>query len=250
MKNRTFKIKAVKACVILALAGGSLAATAQASILNVTSLSITGGGFGFGNTGNAITAGNASPIVTGTYQGGTFDSATGGTYGGSGSTLTNFTYSGFPVYTYTAANSDNCQGTGCSGLIPGGPYAAPTGTVDTTADTITMNLPSWFATYGSTDFNVGTGNGQPSTSATATGTYNPTTGAYTLSWTSEVYQPQSLAFNGQVSDWTLSGIATVGSVAAVPLPATFWLMGSGLLGLVGVARRKSKTSSVTGAKTA
>jgi hypothetical protein len=29
-------------------------------------------------------------------------------------------------------------------------------------------------------------------------------------------------------------------VTAVPLPAAVWLLGSGLLGLAGVARRKSK----------
>jgi len=42
-------------------------------------------------------------------------------------------------------------------------------------------------------------------------------------------------------DYTLTGgsvTATGGSVTAVPVPAAVWLFGSGLLGLVGVARRK------------
>lgn len=37
---------------------------------------------------------------------------------------------------------------------------------------------------------------------------------------------------------TFGGTATVSSVSAVPVPAAVWLFGSGLLGLVGIARRK------------
>lgn len=41
-------------------------------------------------------------------------------------------------------------------------------------------------------------------------------------------------------DFALTGITLVdASPAAVPLPAAGWLLGSGLLGLVGIARRKS-----------
>ena len=35
------------------------------------------------------------------------------------------------------------------------------------------------------------------------------------------------------------GVYTSGSVAPVPVPATVWLFGSGLIGLVGLARRKA-----------
>jgi len=42
-----------------------------------------------------------------------------------------------------------------------------------------------------------------------------------------------------VSLWGLNAMAVhVGDVAPVPIPAAGWLLGSGLLGLVGVARRK------------
>lgn len=242
MKNGTFKMKALQAGVILALAGGS-AVTAQAAILNVTSLSITGGNFTGYGTNIAITAGSASPLITGTYQGGAVDPTTGGTYGTSNSIAT-FTNGSSPIYTFTAANADECvpgaggcTATSSNGLIPDGPYAAPTGTVDTTAGTITMNLPSFFAEYLGVDANVGTSNPQKGSSANATGTYNPANGDYTLSWTSIVYAPNNSTLNGQSTTWTLSGIATV-----VPLPATSWLMGSGLLSLVGIARRKSKAS--------
>ncbi len=40
-------------------------------------------------------------------------------------------------------------------------------------------------------------------------------------------------FNGFAANWRLEGTMTV-----VPVPAAVWLFGSGLLGLVGVARRK------------
>ena len=45
-------------------------------------------------------------------------------------------------------------------------------------------------------------------------------------------------FAGASANFNLQGITP----AAVPLPAAVWLLGSGLLGLVGVARRKSKAA--------
>ena len=46
--------------------------------------------------------------------------------------------------------------------------------------------------------------------------------------------------SGPFPGWnaTFGGTVTVTSVSAVPVPAAVWLFGSGLLGLVGVARRK------------
>lgn len=43
---------------------------------------------------------------------------------------------------------------------------------------------------------------------------------------------------GCVADYYVDNISLVTDVAAVPVPAAVWLFGSGLLGLVGVARRK------------
>jgi hypothetical protein len=40
---------------------------------------------------------------------------------------------------------------------------------------------------------------------------------------------------------SFGGTAVVSSVSAVPIPAAVWLFGSGLLGLVGVARRKKSS---------
>lgn len=51
------------------------------------------------------------------------------------------------------------------------------------------------------------------------------------------------AFESTVVDWDFSGNVTGSSysmtVTAVPVPAAVWLFGSGLLGLIGVARRKA-----------
>lgn len=44
------------------------------------------------------------------------------------------------------------------------------------------------------------------------------------------------------ADGTLSFNGTEPQVSAVPIPAAAWLLGSGLLGLVGVARRKTKVA--------
>mgnify|MGYP001814425476 CR=1 FL=1 len=38
-----------------------------------------------------------------------------------------------------------------------------------------------------------------------------------------------------------NGTLTTGSISAVPVPAAAWLMGSGLVGLAGVARRRKKS---------
>ncbi len=54
------------------------------------------------------------------------------------------------------------------------------------------------------------------------------------------------SYQGNLSVGRLEGsimgtaiIATLGSVSTVPIPAAIWLFGSGLLGLIGIARRKT-----------
>lgn len=60
---------------------------------------------------------------------------------------------------------------------------------------------------------------------------------------------QAKTFAGIISTWTLNSDGSLSyngtdvSPSAVPLPAAAWLFGSGLLGLVGVSRRKAKVAA-------
>ena len=87
---------------------------------------------------------------------------------------------------------------------------------------VSFNVNSW---------SQGTGGG-----LCATGT---TSVCYDLEWDALI-APQG-GFAGP-TNWALQGVATLDvavtlASSAVPVPAAAWLFGSGLLGLVGVARR-------------
>jgi hypothetical protein len=70
-------------------------------------------------------------------------------------------------------------------------------------------------------------------------------GTYDFESASLTYTSGSLATGlagGSIVGASFDGgrvIAKIGEVAVVPVPAAVWLFGSGLLGLVGVARRKT-----------
>lgn len=116
--------------------------------------------------------------------------------------------------------------TGAFGMPP------PSGSVDTVAGTINVDFSSLRAgattPYGSMDMAL-----WPITNPPSGGSYDPGTGVYALTWSN----PFSVLVGGHyingTVDVTLSGTATV-----VPIPAALWLLGSGLLGLAGVARRR------------
>lgn len=101
----------------------------------------------------------------------------------------------------------------------GNPISA---TLDADTGSISVDLSSWTAFWNGTNFNQG--------SAAATGTWDSTTGAFDISWSSTV---SGGPFDGQTGNWSLQG------VAAVPEASTYGMMLAGL-GLVGFAVRRRK----------
>ncbi len=139
---------------------------------------------------------------------------------------------GLVFNTYTAASNLGDDVTP-AGTISGGPI--PSGVLDNINNTIAMDLSSFFGNWGDVDIDFGTGKNDGITSALATGTWNPVTGAYSMTWMSTVANTVGgpcLPTNC-VAQFTFEGTAS-----HVPIPAAIWLFGSGLLGLLGVARRR------------
>lgn len=152
----------------------------------------------------------------------------------------------------------------------GAPTAGDTGTIDapwgffgntgtdfnvvaiTGSTTAGLNMSGWRVSWnGIPSINMGggawaTGTGTGHTGATGTfvsgvgnftwsGVYGT---AYTLNYRATVPIGDPSGFGGVKYELHLEGIVTA-APPAVPVPAAAWLFGSGLMGLVGVARRKA-----------
>lgn len=104
-----------------------------------------------------------------------------------------------PVYNYTAAFNPNYA------ADTGGP--APSGIVDDQTNTITMDLSSWFAWWNGTTFNQG---------GSATGSYDPVSGAFTLNWSKLIVGGP---FDGATGYWQLNGFVELndGPVPFIPI---------------------------------
>lgn len=112
---------------------------------------------------------------------------------------------------------------------------APTADVDLNNCTgsvcaMTVDLSSWEVYWNGSAFQQGPRPANTGPFVAATGTLDMVTMHYELDWASQIKQGP---FNGVTGYWHLEG-----TYSAVPVPAAFWLFGSGLLGLVGVARRR------------
>lgn len=125
---------------------------------------------------------------------------------------------GLPMYLFTGDGSTSPYA--ATGTPPwGGPV--PSAALDDTAHTITANLSALTWSWSLSLFSQGNPDAQ--------GTWDPSTGVYHLAWES----PFALGYNfdGLVGMWTMTG------VAAIPEPATYAMLLTGI-GLVSAAIRR------------
>jgi hypothetical protein len=233
----------VYAALLLFVVGGLFTDNTQASTLDIASMNITGGGY-------KVWASDGSPVVN-PDTGGFFWSFT--TFGpdtnlvneyiGNGggglpsvtpdpNSIVGNSWFGLPTNFYTAA-ANLGDGLTPAGTVTGG--LVPFGSLDDISNTIVMDLSSLFGNWNDIDFNIGTGKGDGFTSVLANGTWNPLTNAYALSWVTVV--DSSVGGPCMPTNCTAEFVLE-GTANAVPVPAAAWLFGSGLIGLIGIARRK------------
>lgn len=192
-----------------AVATALLFATGAVNAAAVTSLEITGGDFFMAGAGGPIAPGAHSVMTIGGYDGAEpTAAATAAVY--APDSIGTFTFGFFGDVAIRTAEND--------GVNFG--FAPVTG--DLTGNALSLDLSSWTAYWNGTSFNQG-----GVVAATTDGAGN-----FTASWDALVVGG---AFDGQIGGWTITGNA---SASAVPVPAAAWLFGSGLLGLVGIARRR------------
>ena len=136
--------------------------------------------------------------------------------------LTSFDFFGTPTF----------GGTNPISYQSGEAHAAPTADISNCVGntcTLSMDLSSWEVMWNGNAFEQGPRPLNTGAFVPAVGTYDLATSAYSLTWNSQI---KGGPFNGVTGYWHLEG-------TVVPVPAAVWLLGSGLLGLIGVARRKT-----------
>lgn len=216
--------------VMAALLAASPAAIA--SVIDIGSMSISGGIFQWTLTDPSTPGGPAPSALPLTRIGPDTDLV--GGYIGNGATgprgafvadpdaIVGLDLLGFPINVYTAAGNLGTPSVPVAS-ITGGPV--PTGTLDNVAGTISMELSSWFMQWRDDEWNVGDSN--------ATGTWDPMTRSFNLSWSASIVGGFA---SGTTTTWVLEGTAY-----PVPIPAAAWLLGTGLVGLLGSAAGRPST---------
>lgn len=192
----------------------------------ITSLEITGGSFNMGSAGGSLNPGAYADMTIGGYDGGFPTFAVVDEFSYSSTSIATFTFGFFgPVAVYTS-ESDYMN----SGFLPV--------TGDISDGLLSLDLSSWTIFHGGYSLNQGSSSDMAAGSVCANGNcstaittvYDEMAGTFTASWDAVVIGG---VFNGQLGSWTIEG-----NVSAVPVPATVWLFGSGLVGLAAVARRR------------
>lgn len=133
----------------------------------------------------------------------------------------------FGVPTYVGINPIGYQS--------GDSHPAPTADISNcvaNSCTLTMDLSGWEVMWNGSAFEQGPRPSNLGGFVPAVGTYDLSTKAYSITWQSQI---KGGPFNNINGYWHLSG-----TVSTVPVPAAGWLLGSGLLGLLGIGRRKAK----------
>lgn len=191
--------------------------------MNMTSLNLD-----LGNQTHAFSTTNPVSIVMGGYQN--------------------------PIVTMTDSDGDTVT------IYTTAPEPAPSGTADAAAGSLSVDFTSMRADFllvgggqggggGSSSFTVSLWDG---TTIIDTNTYSGIDNAFMLGWTTDVVISGTSGRlrmcaggrggqNGAVCDTTS---LLEGSVNTVPVPAAVWLFGSGLVGLVGMARQKKQQAAV------
>ncbi|BAV33870.1 hypothetical protein SCL_1565 [Sulfuricaulis limicola] len=144
--------------------------------------------------------------------------------------------------TYTISTADTAGGTGCPTVLQAN--CASGGNYNVTADASQVMVHMKFA-WGSTE-GIDVVNVWQSGSWTSLNPGNPIFKGANGTYIGPIYNLVSTDWDGDgiagggMIDGPFQGFNANFNVNAVPVPATVWLFGSGLLGLVGMARRKKK----------
>ena len=112
-----------------------------------------------------------------------------------------------------------------------------------TGSSATIDMSGWYVTWNAIpviDMGAGAWGGNPDGVGEISCAVACLDGeAYTMTYTARVPAGDPSSFGNVAYRLNLTG-TIAGDLQAVPVPAAVWLFGSGLLGLVGVARRKAK----------